>query len=89
MGGFQRGGTGGSDPPEKSPNIGLLSILVRYTLKSQSCQASIRCWDNREIPFKLDPLGQNFLDPRIQLGNYVLYGKSTFMGQGHHVLTNS
>ena len=33
---------------------------------------------------KLDPLRQNFLDPRMQMGNHVLCAKSAFMCQGHH-----
>ena len=51
MGGFQRGGGMGwgqgvvpPPPPEKSPKIGFLSILVRFPLKSQSYQVSIPCW---------------------------------------------
>ena len=32
--------------PEKSPKIGFLSILFRFLLKSQSYQASMRCWAN-------------------------------------------
>ena len=38
--------------PEKSPKIGFLSILVRFPLKSESYQASIRCWAISEMPFK-------------------------------------
>ena len=38
---------------------------------------------------KLDPLLQNFLDPRMQLGNYALCAKSAFMRRGHHVLPDS
>ena len=33
-----------SPPPKKSPKIGFLSILVRFSLKSQSYQVSIPCW---------------------------------------------
>ena len=46
MGEFQRGGQGvrTPPPPEKSPKIGFLSILVRFPLKSQSYQVSIPCW---------------------------------------------
>ena len=46
VGGFQRGGAGSRTPPppEKSPKIGFLSILVRFPLKSQSYQVSIPCW---------------------------------------------
>ena len=40
----------GTDPtPEK---IGFLSILVRFPLKSQSYQASIRCWAISGTPAK-------------------------------------
>ena len=57
MGGFQRGGGGGArspDPPEKSPKIGFLSILVRFPLKSQSYQVSIPYVGSliSETPFK-------------------------------------
>ena len=38
---------------------------------------------------KVGPLWQNFLDPRMQLGNYVLCVKSAFVRQGHHMLPNS
>ena len=38
---------------------------------------------------KVGPFRQNFLDPRMQLGKYVLCAKSAFMRQGHHMLPNS
>ena len=104
-----------ADPEGDRPHpwkIGFLSILVRFPLKSQSYQASIRCWAISGTPAKrhlngvslagqwwlaysewcLDPLSHHqlkkklskldpFLDPRMQLSNYVLCAKSAFMRQ--------
>ena len=50
-----RGGQGGQTPPEKSQNIGFLSITgksSRSPEKSQSYQASIQCWAIMGMPVK-------------------------------------
>ena len=41
-----------SNPPENSSKIGFLCILVQFSLKSQSYQASIRCWAISGTPAK-------------------------------------
>ena len=48
-GGGGGGGQGVRTPPEKS---GLLAILARIPLKSQSYHASIQCWTTMGRPLK-------------------------------------